>query len=108
MKQFFTILVALLSISLVVQNTCPFGKAGKTAVGPACGHCPLHKLQCAASADNATHVLPRMSAQFPLFVFTPEQREPLALPALLDRLPAPAATSYTDAVAKGPLRPPRT
>jgi hypothetical protein len=51
MKSAPWLLIGCLVLSLVIQNTCPFGAAGKSSVVPRSGHCPLMR-QCAAPAEG--------------------------------------------------------
>ena len=108
MKRIVSILIVVLSLSLAVQNTCPFGKAGKTSVGPACGHCPLHQVHRSASFDGRPDLLPHSPVPFPAFILALEQHERPAVPAPLSPSPLRPELPYTDAVTDEPLHPPRS
>jgi hypothetical protein len=78
-------LLLLLSFSLILQNTCPYGFAAKTAfVAPHTHACPFHhyppKGQRAVD-DNSSKVI------YPAFVMT----VPLVQPSIQ---PIPISTSY--------------
>jgi len=70
MRRALVLIVCCLVLSLVIQNTCPFGAAGKSSVVPKCGHCPLMR-QCATAPEGQATWSPGSTpSHFPLFLFT--------------------------------------
>lgn len=70
MRRALLLIVCCLVLSLVIQNTCPFGAAGKSSVVPKCGHCPLMR-QCSGVPDGQAAWVPDAApGHFPLFLFT--------------------------------------
>jgi hypothetical protein len=99
--------IALLVFALLIQNTCPFGAAGKSTVAASCEHCPL-KHHSLVSLDGQKNIVADASlVHFPVYVFAVLKTihtfklEPIksAHPVLAD--------SYTDALPDELLRPPR-
>ncbi len=65
------LIVCCLVLSLLIQNTCPFGAAGKSSVMPKCDHCPLmRQCQRAAPAERMAWASDANPSHFPLFLFT--------------------------------------
>lgn len=100
-------IIFLLVFALLIQNTCPFGSAGKSAVFASCAHCPLQHNGIVSPHGQPNLVAGPQSAHFPLYVFAvpktvhTSQFSPLssARPVLADR--------YKDALPDELLRPPR-
>jgi hypothetical protein len=69
MKKPIMMLLFLLSVSLVLQNTCPYGFAAKTAFAASHTHaCPLHHSPpggTSAVDDNSNKVHPAFVIAFP-------------------------------------------
>jgi hypothetical protein len=107
MKPMPLIIVFLLSFALLIQNTCPFGAAGKTAVSSLGRDCPL-KHRVVVSDCVQKNLAPVFSTdQFPPYVF----EAPEAIPAF-QTAPCPSwkmvrANGYEDALPDELLRPPR-
>ena len=107
MKLKLRAIIFLLAFALLIQNTCPFGAAGKSAVTASCRNCPL-KHSFILSLDGQKNLVSDSSSiHFPLYVFAvPKtvhtfQLEPLSSVKLriIDR--------YNDAMSDELLRPPR-
>jgi hypothetical protein len=102
-----TTVIFLLVVALLIQNTCPFGAAGKSTVAAACAHCSI-KHGVVASSEGQKSISPDSSqVHFPMFVFAVSkpihafQLIPVqsARPVLADQ--------YQDALPDELLRPPR-
>jgi hypothetical protein len=103
----FRSIIVLLAFALLVQNTCPFGAAGKTTVTSSCSNCPSkHGIIAVPDAQNNL-VSDSSSIHFPLFIFAvPKTIHTFQLdPIKSERLIF--ADNYTDALPDGLLRPPR-
>ena len=62
-------LVFCLALALLIQNTCPFGAAGKTGIVRAYGHCGMK--HCPLSSGGKKGLLDDPEPdRFPLFAFT--------------------------------------
>jgi hypothetical protein len=62
-------IMMLLVLALLVQNTCPHGFAGKSALAKSCGHCPHHKDQSPQHGLKSMASHPHID-QAPAFVFS--------------------------------------
>jgi len=100
-------IILLLAFALLIQNTCPMGAAGKSAVTASCKNCPLkHSLSVPTNGQKKL-VTDSSSIHFPMYVFAVTkmlhtfQFEPLtSAGAVLEK-------SYMDALPEELLRPPR-
>lgn len=103
----FQPLLVLLAFALLVQNTCPFGAAGKTTVTSSCNHCPSkHSITAVPDAQNNL-VSDSSSIHFPLFIFAvPKTIHTFQLDPLKSERPI-FADNYKDALPEELLRPPR-
>ena len=71
MRRTLLLIVSCLVLSLVIQNTCPFGAAGKSSVTPKCGHnCPLMRHCSGVPAAKTAWTSDHAPVRFPLFLFT--------------------------------------
>jgi hypothetical protein len=62
-------LIFILAFALLIQNTCPFGAAGKSSVAAMCGNCCLHH-HLIVSSDGQRNLASEDSlSHFPLYVF---------------------------------------
>ena len=107
MKHLLWILIALLSLSLALQNTCPQGFAGKSSAAPTCGHCP-HKPAHAAGVDLSVASLSAHStAHPPMFLLDiPDTQPTFRLDAL--QVPQPVIpNTYKNTSPDELLQPPR-
>jgi hypothetical protein len=101
-------LLVILVFALLIQNTCPFGAAGKTTVAASCDHCPSkHGIIAASDAQNNL-VSDSSVIHFPLFIFA----DPKAIHTFqffFTKSERPIfSDNYTDALPDGLLRPPRS
>src|SRR5512143_3149541 len=65
----FRPIILLLALALLIQNTCPFGAAGKSTVSYACGHCQMKHAVTASPIGQKQLVSDSASVHFPLYVF---------------------------------------
>ncbi len=63
-------IIFILAFALLIQNTCPFGAAGKSTVTASCGHCSLQYGHVIASYGQKNFVSAVTPAHFPLYVFS--------------------------------------
>ncbi len=106
MKKFRSILF-LLAFALVIQNTCPFGAAGKTSLATACSHCPS-KHSMAVSADGQNKLVSDSSSiHFPLYLFAVPKTIHTFRLELIKSKRLSLGSSYADALPNEFLRPPR-
>jgi hypothetical protein len=107
MKHKLRSIIFLLAFALLIQNTCPLGAAGKSAVFPSCKNCPL-KHSLSLPTDGQINLVTDLSSiHFPMFVF--------AVPKMLHTFQFEPLTSagkvlsksYRDALPEELLRPPR-
>ena len=100
-------IIFLLAFALLIQNTCPHGFAGKTAVARVCASCPM-KDKLMASRDGQDKIASDSSStHFPLFVFAvPKSVHTFQLEPITYSRPV-LADSYQDALPDEHLRPPR-
>lgn len=101
-------IIFILAFALLIQNTCPFGAAGKSSVAAACAHCPL-KHNLLVSLDGHENLVTDFSrVHFPLYVFkVPKTIHTFQLAPIISARPV-LADSYKDALPDELLRPPRT
>jgi len=100
-------IILLLAFALLVQNTCPFGAAGKSTVASSCEHCQM-KHSIMASPDGQKQLVSDSSSiHFPLYVFAvPKTVHTFQLNPIKSARPA-LAEFYKDALPDELLRPPR-
>jgi hypothetical protein len=101
-------IIFLLAFALLIQNTCPFGAAGKSTVAESCKNCPMHH-SFTVTADNGHKLLvsDATSVHFPLFVFSvPKTIHTFQLNPIKTIRPV-LADNYTDALPDELLRPPQ-
>lgn len=65
----FRSIIFILAFALLIQNTCPFGAAGKSAVTASCKNCPLKHCLVISLDGQKVLVSDSSSIHFPLFVF---------------------------------------
>jgi len=100
-------LIFILAFALLIQNTCPFGAAGKSTVASSCEQCPL-KHSCIVSPDGQKNLVSDFSSiHFPLYVFAvPKTIHTFQLNPIKSTRPV-LADKYKDALPDELLRPPR-
>jgi len=100
-------IIFILAFALLIQNTCPFGAAGKSTVAASCTNCPMHHSQIVMTDGQKELVSDSSSVHFPLYVFAvPKtihtfQLDPIKSMRLL------LADNYKDISPDELLRPPR-
>jgi len=100
-------IIFLLAFALLIQNTCPMGAAGRSAVAASSKNCPLKHSFIVPTDGQENLVSDSLSVHFPMFVF--------AVPKMLHTFQfepitsaeAVLAKSYRDALPEELLRPPR-
>ena len=100
-------IVVILAFSLLMQNTCPRGFAGKTAIAAVCGHCPLTQTIVPSHDEQKKFVSAKPSCHFPLFLFAVQDSIHTLQLEPVESAPPLLAESYADALPDELLRPPR-
>jgi hypothetical protein len=100
-------IILLLAFALLIQNTCPFGAAGKSTVASSCGHCQMKHSTMASPAGQKQLVSDSSSTHFPLYVFAvPKTVHTFQLNPIKSARPV-LAEFYKDALPDELLRPPQ-
>jgi hypothetical protein len=107
MKPKLRSIIFLLAFALLIQNTCPMGAAGKSAVTASCKNCLLKHILSVPTNGQENLVTDPSSIHFPMYVF--------AVPKTIHTFQfqpytsagAVLAKSYRDALPEELLRPPR-
>jgi hypothetical protein len=103
----FRPIILLLALALLIQNTCPFGTAGKSTVSHACGHCQMKHAVTAPPIGQKQLVSDSSSVHFPLYVFAvPKTVHTFQLSPVKSARPV-LADFYQDAQPDGLLKPPQ-
>ena len=107
MKPRFRSIIFILAFALLIQNTCPFGAAGKSSVAAWCGHCPLHH-GFVVAFDGQNSIVSEVSlVHFPLYVFSvPKTIHAFRLDPIESRQPT-IVDNYRNIAPDELLRPPR-
>jgi hypothetical protein len=99
--------IFLLAFALLIQNTCPFGAAGKSTVAHECGHCPMKQGSTISPLGEQSLVSDASSVHFPLYVFAvPKTIHTFQLEPITSVRPV-LTNGYKDALPYELLRPPR-
>jgi len=107
------VVLFLLAFSLVLQNTCPYGFAAKTAFAT-CGstqhssHCPMHE-QKQSKQDGQNDVKKEFSQAKQIFVLSisqPDNSFQILSPAI--KAVSQISNDFKDVFSEPPLRPPLT
>lgn len=61
-------LLSLLIIALLIQNTCPMGFAGKSTVASTCSHCPQKQSHKTFFQGSAFSSVTKAPAHLPMYV----------------------------------------
>ncbi len=100
-----TTVILFLVVALLIQNTCPLGAAGKSAVTRACSDCLLK--QKLVTEDGRENLVPgASSAHFPLFIFSVPRTIPAFRLIALQSVSPMMMDQYQDALPDELLRPP--
>jgi hypothetical protein len=103
----FRPIILLLAIALLIQNTCPFGAAGKSTVGHDCGHCQMKHSVKASPVGQKQFVSDSSSVHFPLYVFAVSKTVHTFRLCPVQSARPVLADFYKDALPDELLRPPR-
>ncbi len=110
MKAVAVIVGFALALSLLVQNTCPHGYAGKTSVVRTCGHCPHQRdREARKTVMQTVKMEPAVQKQVshpPLFILAFQEKMHTFQPVPVETAPAFLAHRYQDAGPYELLRPP--
>jgi hypothetical protein len=99
-------LIFLISFALLIQNTCPFGAAGKSTVAAMFGHCCLYHNLFVSSNGQKNLVSENLSIHIPPYVFAaPKTINTLRLYPVKSVQPA-LTDQYKDISQDELLRPP--
>ena len=96
----------VLVLSLLVQNTCPHGYAGKTSVVRTCGLCSHKPDQTAMQTVKMEPTFQKLPSHPPLFVLAFQEKMHTFQPAPVETARAFLADRYQDAAPFELLRPP--
>ncbi len=100
-------IIFILASALLIQNTGPFGAAGKSAVIASCKNCPLKHSFVVSLDGQKVLVSDSSSIHFPLYVFAvPKTVHTLQLAPVMSARPV-LADQYKDAMPDELLRPPQ-
>jgi hypothetical protein len=100
-------IIFLLTLALLVQNTCPHGFAGKTSVARTCANCPMKHHFTAPPEAQGKVLSGASSVHFPLYVLeAPKMIFTFRLYPIKSARPV-LANGYTDVLPDELLRPPR-
>ncbi len=107
MRSAISILLVLLSISLLIQNTCPQGRAGKSTVAASCGHCPMKQAHQPTPAAGKPVIVSHSPVHLPMYVLDiPNTRPSFRLAAIA--IPQPVIpNTYKNTAPDEFLQPPR-
>jgi hypothetical protein len=106
MRHRFITIIALLVFALLIQNTCPYGMAGKSTVAASCSHCPQKQILKAPSSIGQLSILSGHSSPFPLFVLAMPHVHPSFRLTLISTPQLFIPNTYKNALPDGLLRPP--
>jgi hypothetical protein len=99
-------IIFVLAFALLIQNTCPFGAAGKTAVASSCPDCPFKQCLVVAQPGQACFAAGFPVAHFPLYVFAVPKTVHAFRLAPVETRGAVLAERHTDPLPAALLRPP--
>jgi hypothetical protein len=100
-------IIILIAFALLLQNTCPFGAAGKSTVAASCEHCPMKGNRVVSTDGQLNIVYESSPVHFPLFVFSVAKTIPTFRPEPVQTTKPILADSYKDAAPAELLRPPQ-
>jgi hypothetical protein len=107
MRRTLLLIVYSLVLSLVIQNTCPFGAAGKTGIVRAYGHCGMK--HCPLSPGGKKEPLDDAKPdRFPLFAFTIADAKPAFQLELCDCSETTYQVGFHELFPVEILKPPRS
>jgi hypothetical protein len=101
------ILLCLLIFALLIQNTCPHGFAGKSAISASCSHC-LHKQpQVLIMAGTVFGSVSHAPHHLPMYVLDIPNTQPVFRLAAMASTQPIIANSYKNTAPDEILQPPR-
>lgn len=101
------VIIVLLGVSLLIQNTCPRGAAGKSMVAASLHPCSL-KFQSAPDPYGGPAIArPHSPSHYPLYVLSVSPPVHTVRPALVETASSALAERYADALSRELLRPPQ-
>ena len=101
-------LLVIIAFALLIQNTCPFGEAGKTTIASACDHCPSKHSVIAVPQVQNNLVTDSSSIHFPLFIFAiPNRIHTFQFYFIKSERPI-LSDNYKDVLSDRLLQPPRS
>ncbi len=110
MKSVALVASFVLALSLLVQNTCPHGYAGRTSVVRTCVNCPHEQvhdaMRTAIKAVTMAPTLQKQPSHPPLFFLAFQEKMHAFRPAPVESSPVLLAHRYQDAEPYELLRPP--
>jgi hypothetical protein len=102
-----SILLFLLIFSLLIQNTCPQGFAGKSTVASTCSHCPQKQTHKPAMEGNSLSNISKAPAHLPMYVLDMPNTQP-TLQLIMTASTQPIIPNiYTNTAPDELLHPPR-
>jgi len=104
--KFMRLLFLFLAVSLIIQNTCPYGMAGKTGfVSKEMHQCPLKKLSHSeADTDDAAKKTVFQAGQAFVFIGNALNAIPVSVSEVSISFSAPDL--YKNFIAEPPIKPP--
>jgi len=106
MRRTLLLTICCLVLALLLQNSCPFGAAGKSSIMTKCAHCPFVRHAAGASPGLAAWTTDKSPRHFPLFLFTTvKPGHSFKVDALMEEAPRPAI-HYAGAFPYKLLKPP--
>jgi hypothetical protein len=101
------IILLLLIVALLIQNTCPQGFAGKSTVAASCSHCPQKQAHTPVSESDTLGSISHAPAHLPMYVLDiPNTQPTFRLIATASSQPV-IPNIYTNTAPDERLHPPR-
>ncbi len=101
------LIIGLLIFSLLIQNTCLHGYAGKSAVLVSCAHCPFKQIHKPTTEDKTYRGISHAPAHLPMYVLDSSNTQPIFRLATL-ALPGPVVPNmYKNTAPDELLHPPQ-
>jgi len=101
------IILPLLVIALLIQNTCPKGFAGKSTVTASCSHCPLKQAHKPVAESGKPGITSHAPVHLPMYVLDLPDTQP-AFRLMAAASPQPAIpNTYKNTAPDELLQPPR-
>ena len=109
MKQRIPVILFFLIFALLIQNTCPQGFAGKSAVSSAsaCSHCPHKQEHQPAPNSGKLSIASHSTSHLPIFVLDIPNTQPLFRLAAIATPQPVLPDTYKNAAPDELLHPPR-